>query len=175
MWVPCFGMALCSWLSFVDRQVLTILAPTIIRDTGLTAQKLEEIDRAIDDYRTLKLKVAITELDVTLAGAGGGQLGGGRGAAPASPPTPEALQRQSDAYTKLFAIFVKHRDVIDRVTFWGVADADSWLNNWPIKRRTNYPLLFDRSGQPKPAFYSVINTVNSEKETRRGHRGHYDN
>lgn len=38
MWVPCLGMALCSWLSFVDRQVLNILAPTIIRDTGLTAQ-----------------------------------------------------------------------------------------------------------------------------------------
>ena len=38
MWVPCIGMALCSWLSFVDRQVLNILAPTIIKDTGLTAQ-----------------------------------------------------------------------------------------------------------------------------------------
>jgi ACS family hexuronate transporter-like MFS transporter len=38
MWVPCVGMALCSWLSFVDRQVLNILAPTIIKDTGLTNQ-----------------------------------------------------------------------------------------------------------------------------------------
>jgi ACS family hexuronate transporter-like MFS transporter len=38
MWVPCFGMALCSWLSFVDRQVLNILSPTIIADTGLTPQ-----------------------------------------------------------------------------------------------------------------------------------------
>src|SRR5829696_4505994 len=37
-WVPCVGMALCSWLSFVDRQVLNILSPTIIKDTGLTAQ-----------------------------------------------------------------------------------------------------------------------------------------
>ena len=37
-WVPCVGMALCSWLSFVDRQVLNILAPTIIKDTGLTNQ-----------------------------------------------------------------------------------------------------------------------------------------
>ena len=35
-WVPCVGMALCSWLSFVDRQVLNILSPTIIKDTGLT-------------------------------------------------------------------------------------------------------------------------------------------
>ena len=37
IWVPCVGMALCSWLSFVDRQVLNILSPTIIKDTGLTA------------------------------------------------------------------------------------------------------------------------------------------
>ena len=42
MWVPCIGMALCSWLSFVDRQVLTILAPTIIRDTGLTNQNFTD-------------------------------------------------------------------------------------------------------------------------------------
>ena len=42
MWVPCLGMALCSWLSFVDRQVLTILAPTIIRDTGLTPQNFTD-------------------------------------------------------------------------------------------------------------------------------------
>jgi ACS family hexuronate transporter-like MFS transporter len=38
MWVPCVGMALCSWLSFVDRQVLAILSPTILADTGLTNQ-----------------------------------------------------------------------------------------------------------------------------------------
>jgi len=36
MWVPCLGMALCSWLSFVDRQVLAILSPTILADTGLS-------------------------------------------------------------------------------------------------------------------------------------------
>ena len=44
MWVPCLGMALCSWLSFVDRQVLTILSPTIIKDTGLTAARLHQRD-----------------------------------------------------------------------------------------------------------------------------------
>jgi ACS family hexuronate transporter-like MFS transporter len=38
MWVPCLGMALCSWLSFVDRQVLAILSPTILAETGLTNQ-----------------------------------------------------------------------------------------------------------------------------------------
>jgi ACS family hexuronate transporter-like MFS transporter len=42
MWVPCIGMALCSWLSFVDRQVLAILSPTILKDTGLTAQNFTD-------------------------------------------------------------------------------------------------------------------------------------
>ncbi|MCH5684884.1 endo-1,4-beta-xylanase [Niabella sp. W65] len=38
----------------------------------------------------------------------------------------------------------------------GVHDGQSWLNGWPIRGRTNHPLLFDRQGKPKPAFYSVI-------------------
>jgi endo-1,4-beta-xylanase len=42
------------------------------------------------------------------------------------------------------------------VTFWGVTDGDSWKNNWPVFGRTDYPLLFDRAGQPKPAFDAVI-------------------
>src|SRR5262245_25920063 len=96
--------------------------------TGLTPQKFEEIERAIDDYKALKLKVAITELDITLTGGGGGQLGGGRGrgAVPPSPPPPEALQAQADTYAKLFAIFLRHRDAINRVTFWGLNDRRSW-------------------------------------------------
>jgi ACS family hexuronate transporter-like MFS transporter len=40
LWVPCLGMALCSWLSFVDRGVLGVLAPTILADTGMSAQDL---------------------------------------------------------------------------------------------------------------------------------------
>jgi endo-1,4-beta-xylanase len=51
-----------------------------------------------------------------------------------------------------------------RVTFWNVSDGDSWLNNWPMQGRTNYPLLFDRNGQPKPAFDAVIH-VASEKQS----------
>ena len=119
---------------------------------AMTAQKLEEIDRAIEDYKALKLKVAITELDVTVAGAGGGQLGGrGRGAAP-TPPTPEALQAQADIYAKLFAIFLKHRDVVNRVTFWGLNDRRSW-------RSGQSPLVFDRENQPKPALQAIVSVA----------------
>lgn len=78
-----------------------------------------------------------------------------------SNPYPEALpdsvQNQLAAdYEALFKLFLKHKDKVTRVTFWGVNDADSWLNNWPIRGRTSYPLLFDRKNQPKPAFEKVI-------------------
>jgi len=58
-------------------------------------------------------------------------------------------------------VFLKRSGVLARVTFWGVTDGDSWLNNWPVKGRTNYPLLFDRTGQPKPAFDAVFRAAHS--------------
>ncbi len=67
-----------------------------------------------------------------------------------------AQQELARRYVGLFGVYLKHRDAVNRVTFWCVTDGDSWLNNWPIRGRTSYPLLFDRSGQPKPAFQAVI-------------------
>jgi len=131
-------------------------------------------DVTIDAFAQLGLKVNITELDVDVLPR---TTGIGADYAVNIAPTPElnpytaalpdSIQSQlANRYADLFRVYLKHRDVIDRVTFWGIADGDSWLNNWPIKGRTNYPLLFDRLGQPKPAFYSVIDTVNSHKEKR---------
>jgi endo-1,4-beta-xylanase len=65
-------------------------------------------------------------------------------------------QALADRYAALFGVFLKHHDAITRVTFWGVTDKDSWLNNFPARGRTNYPLLFDREGKPKPAFDAVV-------------------
>jgi len=46
--------------------------------------------------------------------------------------------------------------VVNRVTLWGATYKTSWLNNWPVRGRISYPLLFDREGKPKPAFYAVL-------------------
>jgi GH35 family endo-1,4-beta-xylanase len=120
----------------------------------LTAQKYEEIDQAIDNYKSLKLRIAITELDVSVTGAGGGQLG--RGQAAVEPPSADLLAAQAEAYAKLFTIFVKHRAAIDRVTFWGINDRRSW-------RRTRFPLVFDADYQPKPALQAIIAAVTRAK------------
>ena len=66
-------------------------------------------------------------------------------------------------YYDFFTIFHKHADKISRVTFWGINDGQSWLNVWPIKGRTDYPLLFDRNYKPKPAFFAVIKAARNDQ------------
>jgi len=78
---------------------------------------------------------------------------------------PDSIQDQLAAdYASLFKLFLQHRSDIGRITFWGVEDGASWLNNWPVRGRTNYPLLFDRNYAPKKAFYSVIKAVAQQPE-----------
>jgi len=109
--------------------------------------------------------VSYTELDITelpnpwdLKGADVNQNFEG---SPFMNPYPKSLpdsvqNKLAKCYEDLFKIFIKHQDKIERVTFWGVNDGQSWLNNWPIKGRTNYPLLFDRNFKSKPAFDKVV-------------------
>ena len=70
-------------------------------------------------------------------------------------PYPDGLPEDVDALwnsrmKELMDLYLKHSDKITRVTAWGVADGDSWKNDWPMEGRTDYPLLFDRNHQPKP-------------------------
>jgi endo-1,4-beta-xylanase len=124
---------------------------------------LKDIEESILQYASLGLKVMITELDIEILprnfqGADVGQrMTNNAESNPYPNGLPDALQKQlADDYEALFKLFLKHKDKIARVTFWGVNDGDSWLNNWPIRGRTNYPLLFDRNNQPKPAYFKVI-------------------
>ena len=72
---------------------------------------------------------------------------------------PDDMQKKlADRYAEFFSLFVKHAGEIERVTLWGVYDKTSWLNRFPVRGRTNYPLLFDRDCKPKPAFFAVVKT-----------------
>ncbi len=117
-----------------------------------------DIDEAIADYASLGLKVSITELDVTIGGDAGGQLGPRRMGS-TSQPTPEQLKLQAEDYAKLFAIFKKHQAVIERVTFWGLSDRRTW-------RWGQHPLLFDANLHPKPAYTSIANLA-SENDSQK--------
>jgi endo-1,4-beta-xylanase len=112
-------------------------------------------DAALTDIARLGLPIHITELDVN-----GSQRGQGTQSADINqnnqaagttnqPPVEAAQQKLTQQYGNLFGVFLKHRNSIKLVTFWGVTDADSW-------RRAGSPLLFDGNWQPKPAFDAVI-------------------
>jgi endo-1,4-beta-xylanase len=75
----------------------------------------------------------------------------------------DMTRKQADVYRQAFEIFLRHRKAIGRVTFWGTHDAVSWLNFFPIRGRTEYPLLFDRQGRPKPAFTAVEQAARAAK------------
>ena len=70
---------------------------------------------------------------------------------------PEEMQKKlAQRYADLFGVYLRHRKAVSRVTFWGLDDGTSWLNGFPIRGRTNHPLLIDRDLKPKPAFFTVL-------------------
>jgi endo-1,4-beta-xylanase len=126
---------------------------------------LDDIEATLVAMRKLGVKVVVSELDVDVIPRGRWWADGGRYRDELSKLDPyrdgcppEILQRQAQQYGQLFRLFRKHAGVIARVSFWDLNDGQSWLNNFPWKR-VNYPLLFDRAGQPKPAFESVIKAL----------------
>ncbi|WKN32345.1 endo-1,4-beta-xylanase [Porifericola rhodea] len=131
---------------------------------SLEGPSLEEIEASIKAFSSLGIKVMITELDVDVLprkGSEGADLNQNfetqKKYNPYAEELPEKVQQSlAERYANLFALFYKHKDKIGRITLWGVADHHSWLNNWPMRGRTNYPLLFDRNYQPKPAFDAVV-------------------
>lgn len=75
----------------------------------------------------------------------------------------EMLEAQTRRYADFFSLFLKYKENISRVTLWGVNDKQSWKNNFPIRGRTDYALIFDRNNQPKPAVERIIELARKSK------------
>ena len=139
---------------------------------SLEGPSIEDIENSILAYAELGLKVSFTELDVTvlpnpwdLNGAAVEQsyeqYEGDVKMDPYRSEFPQDMeQKLAKRYEDLFNLFLKHQDKISRVTFWGVNDGSSWLNDWPISGRTNHPLLFDRQFQQKEAYNTLLHLNN---------------
>lgn len=132
---------------------------------GLAYPSLEEIETAIEMYAALGVKVMITELDISALPSPFHMPTADVSVRFQNSPTmnpypdelPDSVQTQlANRYADVFRIFNKHADKISRVTLWGLHDGISWKNNFPIRGRTDYPLLFDRKLQPKKAVDAVI-------------------
>lgn len=125
---------------------------------GLDYPELSEFEASMEAYAALGVKVMITEMDISVLPT----PQGGRGADIATNveyqakynPYTEGLPDSArvaleNRYLDFFKLFLKHDDYVTRVTVWGVNDANSWKNGFPVRGRTDYPLLFDRNNQPK--------------------------
>jgi len=124
---------------------------------------LNEFEKSIEVFASTGLRVHITELDVDVLPfnwSRSAEISNQAEYRKEMNPYVEGLPPEIDKkltkrYEDLFKLFLKHRDKIDRVTFWGTTDGESWKNNFPMRGRTNYPLLFDRERNPKNAYFAV--------------------
>jgi len=125
----------------------------------------KDIEESIKEFSALGIKVMFTELDISVLPSPWDNTSAEVSLHAAENPKmnpyvnglPDSVSQQlAKDYEELFKLFLKYKDHISRITFWGVNDGQSWLNGWPIRGRTNYPLLFDRQYQPKAAYYSIM-------------------
>jgi endo-1,4-beta-xylanase len=121
----------------------------------LDTPTIQEIEQTLADLHGTGLKVMYSELDINLL------PNAARGADPAianpyANGLPDEKQQElARRYAEIFDVLMKHPGWVSRITFWGLSDADSWLN----RGRANYPLLWDRQRQPKPAFNAVVDVL----------------
>lgn len=126
---------------------------------------LADLEATLVAMRELSVKVVVSELDIDVIPRARWWADGGKyreEMAKLNPYRdgcpPEILRRQADEYAQLFRLFRRHAAGIARISFWNLHDGQSWLNYFPW-RRVNHPLLFDRAGQPKPAFDAVLQAL----------------
>ncbi len=124
-----------------------------------------EYEKSIEAFAAEGVKVMLTELDINMLpnphGFSGAEISQKFELQQKYNPYVNGLDKKAQKlfdqrYLELFKIIERHKDVISRVTFWGVNDGNSWLNGWPVAGRTNYPLLFDRNNQAKPVVKDII-------------------
>ena len=78
----------------------------------------------------------------------------------------EQQQQLARRYADIFRLVVRPGGRVSRVTVWGVTDAQSWLHDFPIPGRVNYPLLWDREGRPKPALDAVVDVLRALRDAQ---------
>ncbi|MDR9856342.1 endo-1,4-beta-xylanase [Paenibacillus sp. VCA1] len=109
---------------------------------------LDDIRAAIEKYASLGLELQLTELDVSVFRFDDRRTD-------LLEPEPGMLERQAEVYEAVFRLLKEYRGTVSSVTFWGAADDYTWLDDFPVRGRKNWPFLFDERHLPKPAYYRV--------------------
>jgi len=113
----------------------------------------QDLITTIKEFSSLGLKVQVTELDISIYPWEKDKRAKRPGESDAY--TPELEKKQGDKYAEVFKIFRENKKVISGVTFWNISDRNTWLDDYPVPGRKNYPLLFDQTLQPKKAYWRV--------------------
>lgn len=131
---------------------------------GLDFPDLAEFEESIKAYIAEGMRLHITELDLDVLPVAwnftGAEISANFEYSDQLNPYPDGLpleieKQATERYVEFFKLLLKYREYIDRVTLWGVSDRDSWKNDFPVKGRTNYPLLFDREFRRKPSYQAL--------------------
>ena len=145
------------YLNQLQERGLRIDAIGMQAHVGLDYPTIEEFEESLMAFAGTGINVMITEWDMSALptvnmGANVSDWAEYREQLnPYKNGLPEDVSALWNSRMKEFMeLFLKHSDVVTRVTAWGVSDGDSWKNNWPIPGRTDYCLLFDRNLEPKP-------------------------
>ena len=102
----------------------------------------DQIDATVDDFAKLGVKVMFTEVDVDVLPPATRNRGADVSLNVASDPKlnpypnglPDSVQQAlANRYADMFTAYAKHCGVVTRVTLWGVTDANSWKNDWPVR------------------------------------------
>lgn len=132
---------------------------------------ISQIEYTLRAFAEAGIPLSITELDISVLPVAeshrGADVGDNIEFAERYNPYADSIPRpvldaQATRYAKIFELFLKYREHIERVSFWGTFDAQSWKNDYPMKGRTDYPLLFDRKHEAKPAYDAILDLVSDE-------------
>ncbi len=111
---------------------------------------VEDIRKGLNRLKTLGLQIQITEMDISLFGYEDRRTD-------LDNPTEEMIKKQAERYERIFEVYREFSDVITGVTLWGVADDYTWLDEFPVNNRKDWPLLFDENLHKKDAYNRIIN------------------
>jgi endo-1,4-beta-xylanase len=116
---------------------------------NLSWPTVADLRNTIRRLASLGVKVQITELDVSIYASG---------AESRKSADREILLEQAFKYRALFDMFREEarEGNLDMVVVWGLSDIESWLNNYPVRGRTDYPLFFGKDMKAKPAYWVIV-------------------
>jgi endo-1,4-beta-xylanase len=170
MWYPGRRDAVLNLVEDLKSKNIPIHGIGLQGHWGMDYPPMDTLEMALAAYAETGLNLMLSEVDINLLPLPEDNTGADidqtfelrKEFNPYEEGLPDSMETVlSEIYQEVFKLTLKYKENITRVTFWGVHDGVSWLNNWPVRGRTNYPLLFDRNYQPKRAFHGIIELISN--------------